>query len=76
MSPDEVFVTVVAIAVGPILWAVWLLRMARLEMFRARSSSIVAFGGALTGCGVLVFVVLKTVASSDVVNSPEYCSCT
>lgn len=32
MSPDEVFVTAVAIAVGPFLWAVWLRGLARPEM--------------------------------------------
>jgi uncharacterized membrane protein YjfL (UPF0719 family) len=72
MSPDEVFVTAVAIAVGPILWAVWLARMARLEMVRGRPGSVVAIAAALTACGLSIFVVLKAGASSDVVDSPEY----
>jgi uncharacterized membrane protein YjfL (UPF0719 family) len=72
MSPDEVFVTAVSIAVGPILWAVWLSRMARLETFRGRPSSVVAIAGAITACGLLIFIVLKEGASFDVAESPEY----
>jgi hypothetical protein len=72
MSPDEVFATAVSIAVGPILWAVWLSRMARLETFRGRPSSVVAIAGGITACGLLIFIVLKAVASFDVAESPEY----
>lgn len=72
MSPDEVFVSAVAIAVGPILWAAWLSRMAQLELFRGRPSSVAAVAGTLVACGVLIFIVLKAGASSDVVDSPEY----
>jgi uncharacterized membrane protein YjfL (UPF0719 family) len=72
MSPDEVFVTAVAIALGPILWAVWLSRMARLETFRGRPTSVVAIAATLTACSLSIFVVLKAAASSDVVDSPGY----
>lgn len=72
MSPDEVFVTVVAIAVGPILWAMWLSRMAQLEMLRRRPSGVVAIGSALIACGLLIFVAVKAGGSSDVVDAPEY----
>jgi hypothetical protein len=72
MFPDEVVVTVVAIAVGPVLWAMWLSRMARLEALRGRPGGVIAVGVTLIACALLIFTVLKAGASSEVVDAPEY----
>jgi hypothetical protein len=72
MSPDEVFITVAAIVVGPILWAIWLAGMAQLEICRSRRSGVITIGSALIAGALLIFVVLKAGASADVVNAPGY----
>jgi hypothetical protein len=43
--------------------------MARLEVVRGRPSRVIAIAGA---CGLLIFIVLKAGASSDVVHAPAY----
>ena len=71
MSADEVLVTAAAVFVGPLLWALWLFQMSRLPMLRRRSG-IGVIAAALVACTILIFIVLKTSASYDVVESPAY----
>lgn len=72
MSPDELFVTAAAVFVGPILWTAWLLRMSRLQTVQYRRAGASAIAIALAVCVVLLFGILKTGASYDVVNAPRY----
>jgi len=72
MSPDEVIVTVAAVIVGPLLWAFWLFRMAQLEVIGERRIGTGTVAGALAFCALLIFAVLKTGASFDVVDAPQY----
>jgi uncharacterized membrane protein YjfL (UPF0719 family) len=71
MSGDEVVVTLVAIALGPAAWIFWLFRMHGIQHGR-RALPVRVVAGALATCAVLVFVVLDTVASFDVVDDPRY----
>jgi hypothetical protein len=72
MSPDEVIVTVAALFIGPVLWAVWLLRMSQLQLLGHRRAGVLTFATTLAGCVVMVFAVLKLAASHDVVDAPPY----
>jgi hypothetical protein len=69
MSGDEVFVTFVAIAVGPALW------VARLSQWRELPrghGAVNAIAGTLAICGAILLGVLTRMAASDVVDSPTY----
>jgi hypothetical protein len=70
MSSDELLLTVAAVIVGPVLWAIWILRMSRLQMVRAGRGSVVPIVAALTAGVLLLFFVLTTGASYDVVAAP------
>lgn len=72
MSPDGVLVTGIAFILGPMLWVVWLWRMANVVTFPGRPGGVAAVGSAVLGCSLLIFIILKTGASSDVVDAPEY----
>src|SRR5688572_16441981 len=72
LSPDESFVTIVGVVIGPVLWAVWLFRLSRVQMLRRRPVGVNAIGLALAACAGLLFAVLKTSASFDVVDAPVY----
>jgi hypothetical protein len=72
MSPDELLVTVAAVFFGPVLWTVWLLRMSRLQTVQYRRAGTAPIAIALALCVVLVFGILKTGASFDVVDAPRY----
>lgn len=71
MSPDELLVTMAAVFVGPILWTAWLLRMSRLRTFQGRVG-VAPIAIALVACVAVVFGILKTGASYDVVDAPQY----
>lgn len=71
MSGDEVIVTVAAVVIGPFLWLVWLLQVSRLPPLRPRRTGL-ALAGVLGLCTAIVFIVLKTGASYDVVNDARY----
>ena len=69
MSDDEVFVTFVAIVVGPMLW------VGRLSQWRdlPRADGAVRVTAAtLVICGAILFGVLRTLAATDVVHAPAY----
>ena len=72
MSPDELFVTAAAVFFGPILWTNWLLRMSRLQTVQYRGLGASPIAIALIACAVLLFGILKTSASYDVVDAPPY----
>jgi hypothetical protein len=72
MTFDEVFVTVVATVAGPILWGAWLSQMARLEIVRRRAGGVFALSLTLIACALLIFIVLRVGASSDVTDAPVY----
>ncbi len=71
MSPDEVFVTVASIVLGPVFWAVWWIR-GRKAAPPARQGGAGAIGVTVLGCGALLFAILKIGASDDVRNAPAY----
>ena len=72
MSPDELIVTVAAVIVGPLLWAFWLFRMTQLEVIGERRIGTGTIAGTLGFSALLIFAVLKTGASFDVVDAPQY----
>ena len=72
MSPDESIVTIASVVIGPVLWAVWLIRLSRVHTMRRRPAGVNAIGVALVACAGLMFAVLKTSASFDVVDAPVY----
>jgi len=71
MSADELVVTLVAVAAGPVAWAVWLFRARWAQQVR-RSGSIDVVAGALAASTLLIIVVLRTIASFDVVDDIGY----
>jgi len=71
MSGDEVIVTLVSLAVGPVAWAVWLLR-ARVARHVRRGGTLDVIAGALAVAALLIMTVLRTVASFDVVDDLRY----
>jgi len=72
MSPDEVFVTLVALVTGPALWALWLWRLWRLPLRREGRAPRLAITNTLGICALLIYIVLRTAASFDVVGAPQY----
>jgi uncharacterized membrane protein YjfL (UPF0719 family) len=72
MSPDELFVTIAAIGIGPIWWAVWLFQLGRLSLRKEGRAGLGAMTMTLGACVVLMLAVLLTIASFDVVNAPQY----
>jgi hypothetical protein len=72
LSPDETIVTIAGVVIGPVLWAVWLFRLSRVQTLRRRPVGVNAIGLALVACTGLLFAVLKTSASFDVVDAPVY----
>ena len=71
MSADELVVTLVAVAAGPVAWAVWLFRARWAQQVR-RSGSLDVVAGALAASALLIIVVLRTIASFDVVDDIGY----
>jgi hypothetical protein len=72
MSSDEVVITAAAVVLGPILWAVWLFQMAQLAVIGGHRARVGTIAAALAFSALLIFVVLKAGASSDVVDAPAY----
>jgi len=69
MSEDEVFVTVVAFVVGPVLWPI---RLARWLQLRRSANAVRTVAAALTICAAILLGVLTKLAASDVVDAPVY----
>ena len=74
MSDDETLVTVVSLLLGPGFWAYWLFRLWRLPLRQSGQVGRVVMTATLILCGVLIYVVLRTWASFDVVDAPQYVS--
>lgn len=72
MSADELIVTAAAVMLGPILWGVWLFRMSRIRALRRGRAGFTPIAAALVACAVLLYAVLETAASYDVVDAPQY----
>lgn len=72
MSEDEILVTIAATVVGPVLWAFWLFRITRVAAVRPGRAGVRAVVLTLAACSVFIFGVLKTAASFDVVDAPQY----
>ena len=72
MSGDEVLVTVLALVVGPVWWAITLIGLARVGPIRPGALAVQALTVTISLCGVAILVVLKTLASFDVVGAGEY----
>jgi hypothetical protein len=72
VSPDETFVTIAAIVLGPVLWAVWLFKLWRLQLRAGRRTGLGTMSLTLGACALLIFIVLRTLASFDVVDAPPY----
>ena len=72
MSADEVILTLFALVVGPVLWAVWLWQMARIEMVRGRRTAVTWIAVTIIVAALLILFILDTAASSEVVDAPKY----
>jgi hypothetical protein len=72
MSADEIIVTIAAVIVGPVWWAITVFRLARVAPLRPAGLGVNALTIAVSLCGLFILVVLKTFASFDVVGAPEY----
>ena len=72
MSGDEIFVTIGALIVGPVWWTITLIRLARLAPLRPGQLGVPALTITVSVCGLFILYVLKTFASFDVVDAPEY----
>ena len=72
MSEDEILVTLVALVVGPVWWTVSLIRLARIAPLRPGALAVQALTVTISLCGVAILLVLKTLASFDVVDAGEY----
>lgn len=72
MSEDEVVVTIGAVLLGPVFWLSWLARLRAVAPLRPRPAVVAPLGLTLAACTALIFGVLKTAASFDVVDSPTY----
>jgi uncharacterized membrane protein YjfL (UPF0719 family) len=71
VSEDEVVVTLVSIVVGPAAWVIWLFRQSRARHIR-QPDTLNILAGALLVSAVVIFGVLDTVASFDVVDDVRY----
>ena len=72
MSGDEVIVTVGAVLLGPVLWTLWLFQMSRAQTMHRRRVGVMPVAAALLACAGLLLFVLRTRASFDVVDAPQY----
>jgi hypothetical protein len=72
MSEDEVLVTIGALIAGPVWWTITVARLARVATFRRAALGVQALTVTISLCGVGILLVLKTLASFDVVDAPEY----
>ena len=72
MSEDEILVTIMALVAGPLWWTVALIRLARLGPLRPAGLAVQALTITISVCGIAILLVLKTLASFDVVDAPEY----
>ena len=72
MSDDEVLVTLLALVVGPVWWTFTLIHLARIGPIRPGALAVQALTVTISLCGIAILLVLKTLASFDVVDAAEY----
>jgi Predicted membrane protein len=71
MSGGEFLLTLVAVALGPVAWALWLVGARSAQGLR-RGAGLHVIAAAVTVSALLLVGVLKTVASFDVVDDIRY----
>jgi hypothetical protein len=72
MSEDEILVTLMAVVAGPLWWTITLVNLARLAPLRPGAAGVQALTVTISVCALGILVILKTLASFDVVEAPEY----
>jgi hypothetical protein len=72
MSEDEVFVTIGALVAGPVWWTFTLIGLGRVTTLRRGAAGVQALTVTISVCALGILAILKTVASFDVVDAPEY----
>jgi hypothetical protein len=72
MSDDEIFATIMSCALGLITWLTTLVRLARFRTAESARHGKAVVALAYPVALILVFLVLRTMASFDVVNDPRY----
>jgi uncharacterized membrane protein YjfL (UPF0719 family) len=66
MSPDELVVTVAAVAFGPVAWFLWFNRASQSTLPGRGSAGLGVLGATVVACSTLLLFVLVTAASHDV----------
>ena len=72
MSDDELLVTAISIALGPVAWLIWLFRGSRPRRLDGPVSDGPYLFLALAVCAGLIFAVLRSAASFDVREDEKY----
>jgi hypothetical protein len=72
MSGDEFVVTLFAILAGPVLWALWLWRMSRIQLVRGKNGVITFIAATVAASALFILSVLRTLAAADVIDAPPY----
>lgn len=72
MSGDEILVTVASLVLGPVFWAHWVFQLWRLPLLKNGQVGRTVLTATLILSGVLIYAVLQTLASFDVVDAPRY----
>ena len=72
MSDDEIVVTLAGLVMGPVWWTYTVIRLGRVTALRPHPLATASLAVTISTCGVAILMVLKTLASFDVVNAPEY----
>ena len=72
MSPDEIIVTLAAVAFGPVAWIRWFLRTSGSALPGRGTAGLGVLGATIVGCSTLLLLVLVSWASQDVRTVIEY----
>jgi hypothetical protein len=72
MSGDEVLVLIASLALGPVAWAVWFYRIAAVDHLGGGKPPIWVLAGVFGLCGLILGLVLTTLAAPDVRDAPPY----
>ena len=72
MSGDEQFVLVLSILFGPVLLLIWAYRLSVVATALGVTSQLHVVLGALSASLAIIFIVLRTMASPDVRDAPQY----
>jgi hypothetical protein len=72
MSGDEVFVLLASLILGPIGWAIWFVRLARVQQFGHPHVGLKALSAVVLGCALFIGAVLRAAAAPDVRGAPGY----